>query len=605
MAPPILHVRDIEQSFGTTQVLDGAECILHAGERLCVVGRNGSGKSTLLKVMAGLIEPDGGSVFVQPGTTIRYLPQEPDFSGYTRVGDYVEAGLAPGDDHHRAQTLLYALGLSGEEDPTLISGGEARRAALARTLATKPDILLLDEPTNHLDLPSIEWLEHELSSMSSALVLISHDRRFLERLSRKTLWVDRGQCRMLGKGFGAFEDWRDEVLEAEELEQHKLARKIVREEHWLRYGVTARRKRNVRRLKNLGELRSQKRDFEGPKGNITLNVAEGRGAGKIIIEAKGINKSYGDQKLVQDFSCRITRGSRIGIVGPNGAGKTTLLKMLIGELTPDTGTVKMGSTVDLVSMDQNRSELKPDWTLKEALTNGGDMVDLATGRKHVMAYMKDFLFTPDQANTPVSVLSGGEKARLMLARSLALPGNFLVLDEPTNDLDLETLDLLQAFLSDYAGTVMLVSHDRDFLDRVTTSIIVHEGTGKWREYPGGYSDMLRQRKAAPAGKSKAKKLNQKTGKPKQKSADPKSVKVKLTFKDQHALKTLPLEIEALEKRIEKINAVLADPDLFTNDRKRFDQASAALIEASDKIEEMELRWLELDELAGGAPKPTA
>jgi ABC transport system ATP-binding/permease protein len=596
MAPPILHVRDIEQRFGTTQVLDGAECALHAGERLCVVGRNGSGKSTLLKVMAGLIEPDGGSVFIQPGTTLRYLPQEPDFTGYTRIGDYVDAGLAPGDDHHRGAALLHALGLSGEEDPKLISGGEARRAALARTLAPKPDVLLLDEPTNHLDLPTIEWLERELSSLSSALVLISHDRRFLERLSRKTLWVDRGQCRMLGKGFGAFEDWRDEVLEQEELEQHKLARKIVREEHWLRYGVTARRKRNVRRLKNLGELRAQKRNFEGPKGNVTLNVAEGRGAGKIIIDAKKIGKSYGDQNLVQDFSCRITRGSRVGIVGPNGAGKTTLLKMLIGELAPDTGSIKIGDTVDLVSMDQNRSELKPEWSLKEALTNGGDMVDLASGRKHVMAYMKDFLFTPDQAGTPVSVLSGGEKARLMLARSLALPGNFLVLDEPTNDLDLETLDLLQAFLADYAGTVMLVSHDRDFLDRVTTSIMVHEGPGQWREYPGGYSDMLRQRKTAQPGKKKQKKQGRKTANAKAGTAKP--GKGKLTFTDQHALKTLPLEIKALEQRIEKINLVLADPDLFTRDRKRFDQASAALIESSDKLEDMELRWLELDELAG-------
>ncbi|MDQ7019002.1 MAG: ABC-F family ATP-binding cassette domain-containing protein [Robiginitomaculum sp.] len=599
MAPPLLHVRDIEQSFGNTQVLDGAECALHAGERLCVVGRNGSGKSTLLKVMAGLIEPDEGSVFIQPGTTIRYLPQEPDFTGYATIGDYVEAGLAPGDDHYRAQALMQALGLTGEEYPKLISGGEARRAALARTLAPKPDVLLLDEPTNHLDLPSIEWLERELSSLSSALVLISHDRRFLEQLSRKTLWVDRGQCRLLNKGFGAFEDWRDEVLEAEELEQHKLARKIVREEHWLRYGVTARRKRNVRRLKNLGELRAQKRDFEGPKGNITLNVAEGRGAGKIIIDAKNIGKAYGEQTLIQNFSCRITRGSRVGIVGPNGAGKTTLLNMLIGELAPDTGTIKIGDTVDLVSMDQNRSELNPEWSLKEALTNGGDMVDLANGRKHVMAYMKDFLFTPDQAGTPVGVLSGGEKARLMLARALALPGNFLVLDEPTNDLDLETLGLLQAFLSDYAGTVMLVSHDRDFLDRVTTSIIVHEGPGQWREYPGGYSDMLRQRKAAPATKKKNKKQAQKADKSKPATGDTKSGKVKLTFKDQHALKTLPLEIEALEKRIEKINAILADPDLFTNDRKRFDQASAALVESTQRLEEMELRWLELDELAGG------
>ena len=497
MAPPILTLQDVHLTFGGTPLLEGAEFSIGERERLCLIGRNGSGKSTLLKIAAGLIEADKGERFVQPGVTIRYLPQEPDLSGHETVLAYVDEGLAPGDDPHRARTLLQNLGLGGDEDPATLSGGEARRAALARVLAAAPDILLLDEPTNHLDLPAIEWLEQELRTSRSALVLISHDRRFLQNLSRTTVWLDRGLTRRLGRGFEAFEAWRDETLEREETDHHKLGRKIVREEHWLRYGVTARRKRNQKRLQTLHDMRAKRRDFRRAAGGVKLTVMESEASGKLVIEAKNIAKSYGDRPIIADFSIQVRRGDRIGIVGPNGAGKTTLINLLTGTLEPDAGTVRLGTKLDMVTLDQAREKLEPGWTVRDALTGGrGDMVHVNGKPKHVVSYMKDFLFQPEQTNTPLHVLSGGERGRLMLARALAEPSNLMVLDEPTNDLDLETLDLLQEMLGDYTGTLLLVSHDRDFLDRVATSVIAWEGSvrePRWVEYAGGYSDMIAQR----------------------------------------------------------------------------------------------------------------
>ena len=429
MAPPLIQLQDIHLRFGATALLDGADLSVSPGERLCLVGRNGSGKSTLLKVAAGLMEPDAGIRFFQPGATVRYLPQEPDFSGVATTLAYVEAGLGPGDDPYRARYLLEQLGLTGDEDPALLSGGEARRAALACVLAPEPDVLLLDEPTNHLDLPAIEWLESELKSLRSALVIISHDRRFLENLSRATVWLDRGVTRRLDQGFGKFEAWRDEVLDQEETERHKLDRKIVAELDWLRYGVTARRKRNVRRLGMLHSMRKDRREERRAQGNVKITVTEADVSGKLVIEAKKIAKSYDGVPVVNEFSTRILRGDRIGIVGPNGAGKTTLLKMLIGDLAPDSGTVKLGANLEIASLDQRRTALDPEVTLRDALTGGGgDTVMVGGVAKHVMGYLKDFLFTPEQANSPLRVLSGGERARLMLARALALPSNLLVLD---------------------------------------------------------------------------------------------------------------------------------------------------------------------------------
>ncbi|WP_019960115.1 ABC-F family ATP-binding cassette domain-containing protein [Woodsholea maritima] len=594
---PLITLKDIHLTYGVSPLLQGAEFSVAEGERVCLVGRNGSGKSTLMKIAAGLIEADKGERFIHPGATVRYLPQSPDLAGYKTVLDYVQAGLAPGDEDYRAHYLLEHLGLSGEEDPGQLSGGEARRAALARTLAPNPDVLFLDEPTNHLDLPAIEWLEEELKSIRSALVLISHDRRFLMDLTRKTFWIDRGQTRELNKGFGAFEAWRDEIFELEQIEMDKLDRKIEREEHWVRYGVTARRKRNVRRMADLADLRQQRRDHRGPQGLAKMEATEAKDSGKRVSELTHVSKAYGDRFIVKDFSSRIAKGDRVGLIGPNGAGKTTLLNIIIGDLAPDQGEVKLGTNLEIASLDQKRAALKPGWTLAEALTQGGgDQVEVNGQVKHVRAYMKDFLFPPEQANTPVEVLSGGEKARVMLARALALPSNFLVLDEPTNDLDLETLDLLQDLICDYQGTVLIVSHDRDFLDRVCTSVIVAEGQGVWQDYAGGYSDMVAQRgigveaRKAEKKEEKAKSANSSPNAPK------KAQKRKMSYKDQFALENLPKEIDALDGKIAKLQDELADPSLFTAKPDRFAAASKALETAIRDKDDKEERWLELEAL---------
>jgi ATP-binding cassette subfamily F protein uup len=501
MPAPLLLLQDISLTFGVTPLLSSVELAVAAGDRVCLVGRNGSGKSTLLRIAAGLVQPDAGYRFAQPGTTIHYLPQEPDLSGFTNTLAYVEAGFSgdAADDRHRALYLLKELGLSGKEDPASLSGGEARRAALARALAPSPDFLLLDEPTNHLDLPGIEWLEHELAGMRSGIVLISHDRRLLERISRTTIWLDRGITRTLDEGFKTFEPWRDATLEQEAREQHRLGRKIAMEEDWLRYGVTARRTRNQRRLAGLHALRRKRREQRATQGTVRLEAAQADLSGRLVAVAHCISKSYGGRLVVRDFSTRIMRGDRVGIVGPNGAGKTTLLNLLTGALMPDTGEVRLGTNLAQVTLDQRRETLDPEQSLTEALTgSSGDTVTVRGQSRHVVGYMKDFLFRPEQARTPVGALSGGERARLTLARAFARPSNLLVLDEPTNDLDLETLDLLQERLAEYPGTVLLVSHDRDFLDRVVTSVIATDGDGRWIEYAGGYTDMLSQRE--PAGR---------------------------------------------------------------------------------------------------------
>ncbi|KIU43158.1 MULTISPECIES: ATP-binding cassette domain-containing protein [Bradyrhizobium] len=595
--PPLIQLKDISLTFGGTPLLSGVELSVSAGERVCLIGRNGSGKSTLLRIAAGLVEPDAGSRFVQPGATIRYLPQEPDFGEHKTTLSYVEAGLGPGDDHYQARYLLEQLGLSGEEDPAHVSGGEARRAALARVLAPSPDILLLDEPTNHLDLPTIEWLEGELESRRCALVLISHDRRFLTNLSRSTAWLDRGQIRQIDRGFSAFEAWRDEVLEEEEREQHKLDRKIVNEEHWLRHGVSGRRKRNVKRLGNLFALRDQRRDYRGVTGNATLAAAEAEKSGRLVIEAKSIAKAFGERKIVDGFSTRIQRGDRLGIVGPNGAGKTTLVHLLIGNDPPDSGTVRLGANIEMATLDQHRESLDPKLTLAEALTGGrGDHVMVGDKSKHVIGYMKDFLFAQEQRGTPLEALSGGERGRLMLARALAKPSNLLILDEPTNDLDLETLDVLEEMLGDYDGTVILISHDRDFLDRVVTSVIVPEGQGRWIEYAGGYSDMLAQRGADVKRETIKTEIVAEEKKEARAAVPAAAPKRRLNFNEKHALETLPKTIDKLHAEIARQQKLLDDPDLYAKDRKKFDAASAAIAKAQQELAAAEDRWLELEVL---------
>jgi len=623
MAPPLLHLQGINLGFGTTPLLAGAELAVSAGDSVCLVGRNGSGKSTLLKIAAGLVQPDSGTRFVHPGATIRYLPQEPDLAGFSSVLAYVEAGLGPGDDPHRARTLLEQLGLTGEEATGRLSGGEARRAALARALAPAPDILLLDEPTNHLDLPAIEWLQGELAALRSGLVIISHDRRLLEALSRGIVWLDRGATRRLDRGFASFETWRDEVLEQEERDRHKLGRKIAMEEDWLRYGVTARRKRNQKRLADLHGLRRKRREQLGAPALVRMAASETDLSGKLVIVAEHVVKAWEGRAVVRDLSTRVLRGDRLGIVGPNGAGKTTLLNLLTGALAPDSGEIRLGANLETVTLDQRRESLDPAATLANTLTGGGgDKVVVGGQSRHVIGYMKDFLFGPEQANTPVGVLSGGERGRLMLARALAKPANLLVLDEPTNDLDLETLDLLQELLADYPGTVLLVSHDRDFLDRVVTSVIATEGDGSWTEYAGGYSDMLAQRAGAAeqrpnsgfssAGfaRNRAQPLpdiarnraqsppaiTRNRAQPEADIARNRARPRRLSFKERHALDTLPARIDELQSEITRLHAALADPDFYARDPAGFAARSAALARAEQALAEAEEQWLTLEML---------
>jgi ATP-binding cassette subfamily F protein uup len=570
------------------------------------------------------VQQDAGRRFAQPGATIRYLPQEPDMSGFATTLAYVEAGLITDadTDHHRARYLLEQLGLTGEEDPATVSGGEARRAALARALAPAPDILLLDEPTNHLDLPGIEWLERELSTMRAGIVVISHDRRLLERLSRTTVWLDRGITRTLDQGFAAFEPWRDEVLEQEEIDRHKLGRKIAMEEDWLRYGVTARRKRNQKRLGDLHALRKQRKERRAAPGKVRLEAAQADLSGRLVMVAEAVWKSFGDRTVVRDFSTRILRGDRVGIVGPNGAGKTTLLNLLTGALAPDAGEVRIGTNLEQVTLDQRRETLEPGQTLRQALTGGqGDTVTVGGQTRHVVGYMKDFLFGPEQINTPVGVLSGGERGRLTLARGFARPSNLLVLDEPTNDLDLETLDLLQERLAEYPGTVLLVSHDRDFLDRVVTSVIAAEGDGRWAEYAGGYSDMLAQRgpvaqslavgsqavgSPAVVAKVAAASVRPRSGagaNPQQAASSPATERPRrMTFKNRHALEVLPGRIATLQAETARLSGLLADPDLYARNPVRFGEVTKALAAAHEALAAAEEQWLTLEmlreELAG-------
>ena len=592
MAAPLIQLQDIHLTFGGAPLLQGTELMVSEGDRLCLVGRNGSGKSTLLKIAAGFVEADRGTRSVAPSATIRYLPQEPDLSGYETTLTFVEAGLAPGDDPYRARYLLDCLSLTGAEHTDRLSGGEARRAAMARVLAPSPDILLLDEPTNHLDLPAIEWLESELNSLRSAMVLISHDRRFLERLSRATVWLDRGTTRRLEQGFSAFELWRDTILEQEDLERHKLDRRIAMEEDWVRYGVTARRKRNQGRMARLGDLRTQRREQRRATANVRLTASEGETSGTCVIEARKISKAFDALQVVTDFSIRIMRGDRVGIVGQNGAGKTTLINLLTGRMAPGSGEIKIGANVAMHMLDQRREVLEFDTTVKDFLTGGNsDTLSVNGVVRHYASYMKDFLFTPDQARTPVRVLSGGERGRLVLAKALATPSNLLVLDEPTNDLDLETLDLLQEMLAEYPGTVLLVSHDRDFLDRVATSVLMAEGNGRFAEYAGGYSDMVAQRGQGVTAKPRE--TPRKSAGAAKPSAAP-AERRKLTFKDKHALETLPARIEGLQDEIRILRAQLSGDNFYARDKKGFAASAATLNALESDLAQAEERWLELE-----------
>jgi ABC transport system ATP-binding/permease protein len=591
--PPLLQLRDTGLTLGGAPLLDGAELSISAGDRIAVVGRNGSGKSTLFRIAAGQTTADRGSRFVQPSARLAYLPQEPDMSGFATTFDYILAGLSDFDDPYAARSMMAELGVDPDADPSQLSGGEARRAALVRILSPEPEILLLDEPTNHLDLVAIEWLEAHLANSRSALALISHDKRLLADLTRATIWLDRGRTHRLDQGFGAFEAWRDVKLEEEELERHKLDRKIVNEEHWMRYGVTARRKRNMRRVGELADLRSERREALRSVGVAAMVAQDTKASGALVIDAEQISKSYGDRGIVRDFSMRVMRRDRIGVVGANGAGKTTLINILTGALAPDSGVVRLGANVTMASLDQQRASLEPTTTLVDALTGGGsDYVTINGERRHVMGYMRDFLFPPEQARTPIGKLSGGERGRLMLARALAKPSNLMVLDEPTNDLDIETLDLLQELLGEYAGTILLVSHDRDFLDRVATSVVVGEGDGRWLEYAGGYSDMVAQRGyglSGPLG-SPIEATERRDRQPSERAAP----KRKLGFNEKRALETLPGRIKKLRADLAALERKLADVDFPAREPAAFTSATRAYAELRDALTGAEEEWLGLE-----------
>jgi ATP-binding cassette subfamily F protein uup len=608
MTAQIVKLDGIRLTFGGTPLLTAADLLVAPGDRICLVGRNGSGKSTLLKIAAGLVEADAGGRFVHPDARVRYLPQDADFSGFDTALSYVEAGLGPLDDVYAARRLFDDLGVPPDADPELLSGGEARKLALARVLAPEPEVLLLDEPTNHLDLPTIEWLERKLAGQRGAIVLISHDRRMLEALSRTCVWIDRGRTRRLERGFAHFEAWRDKLLEEDELERHKLDRKIERELEWMYGGgVTARRKRNMRRVGELAALREARKSWLKAPGQVRMTASEASQSGKLVMEAIGISKSYDGRAIVRDFSTRIGRGDRVGLIGPNGAGKTTLLNLLTGQIAPDAGEVRQGTGIEMVTLDQRRAELDPETRVADVLTGGrGDYVEVNGHKKHVASYLGDFLFLPEQSRSPVKVLSGGERARLLLAKALARRSNLLVLDEPTNDLDIETLDLLQELLADYQGTLLLVSHDRDFLDRVATSVIASEGDGKWQEYAGGYSDMVAQRgvgimpdraRAASADRrAGAASGNPPTLENASSAGETSGGKAqrKLSFKESHALKTLPGTIARLETEIAALSASVGDAALYTRDPAAFNSATARLSAAQAELTSAEEQWLELE-----------
>jgi ATP-binding cassette subfamily F protein uup len=591
--PPLLALAGIRFHLGDQTILDGVALAIAPGERLSLVGRNGAGKSTLLRILAGEPIADSGERFAQPGITIATLPQEPDFTGHASVADYVASVLTDslGPSDYRVAAILEEMKLDGDRLPDELSGGEARRAALARALVGEPEIMLLDEPTNHLDLPTIEWLEEKLSRWRGAYVLVSHDRRFLTTLSRAVLWLDRGIVRRLDRGYGEFESWSNDIIEREATERHKLDRLIERETEWAGKSIRARRTRNEGRLRALKALREQRRQQIGPVGRATIEVGSAEQSGALVVTARNITKRWGDKVIVEDFSTRIFRKNRIGLIGPNGAGKTTLLRMLIGELEPDSGTVKLGANLMPVVIDQRRIGLDPDKTPWETLADRNDHV-LVRGRPtHVMTYLREYLFRDEQARQPVRTLSGGERNRLLLAKALAAPSNMIVLDEPTNDLDADTLDLLQEALDDYDGTVLLVSHDRDFLDRLVTSTIALEGDGTAIEYAGGYSDYVSQRgpRVEPTGVTPSRK---------EKATPPREAGQgkRLGYKRERALTELPKQMAALQAEMARLNADLADATLYSRDAKAFAAKSARLAAAQAELDSAETEWLELEML---------
>jgi ATP-binding cassette subfamily F protein uup len=589
---PILSWEGLRLQQGGRWLFDDLDLHIGPRDRLALIGRNGAGKTTLLKLVAGTIEADKGKRSVQPGTRIVFMEQEPDFAGYATLLDFAVAG-ADGPPRHEVEAIAGQLGTSLDRPAATASGGERRRAALARALAQEPDLLLLDEPTNHLDLAAIDWLEGWLERYKGAFIAISHDRTFLTRLTRATLWLDRTALRRKEIGFGGYEAWEEQVYGEEARATQKLEARLKIEAHWLERGVTARRKRNQGRLEALHKMRAQRAAMINPAGTAKLALGSDEVRTKSVIAAEKVTKRFGDRSVIKNFSLRIQRGDRIGVVGANGAGKSTLLKLLTGELAPDEGQVTLAKTLVGVTIDQQRSLLSPEKRVRDVLADGGDWVDVRGARKHVQGYLKDFLFEPSLIDAPIASLSGGERSRLLLAREFARLSNLLVLDEPTNDLDLETLDLLQEVIADYDGTVLIVSHDRDFLDRTVTITLGLDGSGTVDIVAGGYADWenRRSRRNAPEKRKADKRTDV--------SPPPAPLRTKLTYKDQRDYDGLPARIEELDTAIARGEAALADPQLYSRNPAEFARLSKTLERDRAEKEAAEERWLALAEMVEG------
>ncbi|MGU3391597.1 ABC-F family ATP-binding cassette domain-containing protein [Sphingomonas sp. M1A8_2b] len=592
MAAPILAFEGLGLVQGSGWLFRNLDIHIGPRDRLALIGRNGAGKTTLLKLLGGSIEGDEGRRTIVPGTRVVILEQEPDLRGFATLGDYVMGG----DDApvgYEADSIADQLGIDLSREAASASGGERRRAAIVRALAQDPDVLLLDEPTNHLDIGAIEWIEDWLKRFRGAFVVISHDRTFLTRLTKQTLWLDRGAIRRAEIGFGGFEAWTEQVYAEEQRQAEKLDARLKLEEHWLLRGVTGRRKRNQGRLTKLHEMRAERASMIGPQGSANLTTSSDDTKSKVVIDAKHVTKAYGDRTIIGDLTLRVTRGDRIGIVGRNGAGKSTLLKLLTGEIQPDSGSIKLAQTLDAVVIDQQRSLMAPEKTVREVVVDGGEWIDVLGVRKHIHGYLKDFLFDPNMVDAKIGSLSGGERSRLLLAREFAKPSNLLVLDEPTNDLDLETLDLLQEVIGDYDGTVLIVSHDRDFLDRTVTITLGLDGSGTVDVVAGGYEDWEKRRASTTTGKRASKKVAA--------TAPPASApRAKLTYKDQRDYELLPKRIEELDKQMAADAVKLAKPDLYMRDNATFAKLTKAIETARAEKEAAELRWLELAEQVEGS-----
>ncbi|HEY1144630.1 MAG TPA: ATP-binding cassette domain-containing protein [Sphingomicrobium sp.] len=593
MAAATLSYEDLGLIQGEGWLFRHLDVHIRPRDRLALIGRNGAGKTTLLKCLAGLIDPDEGRRTVVPGSKVVLLEQDPAMTGET-LGDWVLGG-ADAPAAHEAAAIADQIELDLNRPIATASGGERRRAAIVRAIAQGPDVLLLDEPTNHLDLSGIEWLEDWLNRYTGAFIVISHDRTFLTRLTKSCLWLDRGHLRRAEIGFGGFEAWMEKAYEEEARAADKLDAKLAIELRWLERGVTARRRRNQGRLAKLQDMRAQRAAMIGGPGAAKLAIAKDEVRSKAVIDADRVSKGYGDRQIIRDFTLRIQRGDRIGIVGPNGAGKTTLLKLLTGELPPDTGTVERAKTLSGIVIDQQRKLMEPTKRVRDVLAEGGDWIDVRGTKKHIKGYLKDFLFSPELTEAPVGSLSGGERSRLLLAREFAREANLLVLDEPTNDLDLETLDLLQEVIADYEGTVLIVSHDRDFLDRTVTVTLGLDGSGRVDIVAGGYEDWAKRRRLTAPAKAGA----QSREAAKQESSGPalSQGSRKLSYKDQRDLDRLPGEIEHLEAEIAAVEDVLADPDLYTRDPKRFAELTDRAAKLRNGKHAAEERWLEVAEMA--------